>query len=115
MNNLASFSLALILLISGCIPNNLTEKQKSYLRYVTSQPSEFTVKADSAQVAWDRGIKFILKYSNYKIRISSDNLIETYTDQTGYSYSISKVKLSNDVTFTVQSFNTSILGCPRCF
>lgn len=98
--------------LTGCARPvvNLTPGQKAYLTACGAQPTVFTVPADLAAESWSRAQIFVSNFSNMKIQICTDTILETYEphgDQTRYGYYVSKMPVRGGYEFTVKCFCNS--------
>lgn len=104
-------ALCSIMLLTSCI-NNVKAPQsleeQNYLAKVESSPLRFTIPKSELPDAWGRAQSFIAQYSDMKIQILSNNVIQTYNprdDSINYGYEVTNAPMGNNVIVTVNCSN----------
>ena len=119
MRSLRLFAIILLITMNGCIHEikapQSTEEQ-SYLTKVTSFPLRFTIPKSELPDAWGRAQSFIAQYSDMKIQIATNNVIQTYNpsdSSINYGYSVTNAPMGDNVIITVKCLNTYIGNVKR--
>ncbi len=101
---------AIPFLALACI-STMSIEQKNYLTKLATTPI-YCSTAKECEIKWSKAIQWIVKFSYWKIRIQTDNLITTEgpLDTTEVAYRVQKIPLGNS-----QYKITMDLGCGNIF
>lgn len=83
----------------------LSPAEAAYARAVLAQPTIFMLSNEKAVEAWGRGQVFVAQFSNMKIQIATDNVLQTYNPIGGgikYGYSLTRMPMGDQTQFIVQ-------------
>jgi hypothetical protein len=108
-----------IILLNGCIhevkaPQSLEEQ--AYVQKVAAFPTRFTIPKTELPDAWGRAQSFISQYSDMKIQIATNNVIQTYNPSDSsidIGYSVNNAPMGNNAIVTVKCLNTYIGNVKR--
>ena len=82
-----------------------------YVDQAKTQPLEFLVPKDSAADVWGRAQSFIGRFSDMKLQIVTDYVIQTYNPQgLTFGYSVTKAPSGGSSQFNVQCFTGNMFA-----
>lgn len=109
----------LFFLLIACAAPQLAPEDQVYLNRAMACPLIFIIEKDHIGEAWSRAQTWIAQYSDMKIQISTDYVIQTYNPTkmgaefiapvVKYGYSITSVLNSTSYTITVQCFSNTLI------
>jgi hypothetical protein len=100
-------------------------EDQAYLDKAIACPLIFTIEKDKIGEAWSRAHVWIAQYSDMKIQVTTDYIIETYnptatdsfwlfgpapTFYTKYAYKVLKLEDQSEYKITVQCFSNQLYG-----
>jgi len=91
-------------------------EEQDYIQKVQSFPIKFTIPKSELPDAWGRAQSFISQYSDMKIQIATNNVIQTYNpsdSSINIGYSVSNAPMGDNVIVTVKCLNTYIGNVKR--
>jgi uncharacterized lipoprotein len=96
----------LVMLLVGCAARQpMTQAERDRFDKIRAYPTTFTLPNEQSEEAWARAQSFIAQYSNMKIQIATQYLLQTY-NPTGaiptYGYNVSRMPSGDKTQFTVQ-------------
>lgn len=70
----------MVLSLIGCatMGRQMNPEQSSYLSKALTTPKELIIKKDKSEEAWGRAQTFISRFSDMKLQIATDYVLETY-------------------------------------
>lgn len=69
--------LVLLMQLAACATRQFTESEKAYALAVMNQPTNFYLPKNNADEAWGKAQVFVAQYSNMKIQVATDNVLQT--------------------------------------
>lgn len=92
-----------------------TQEERTDYAMLLKEPLTFAVPKDQAAEVWGRIQSFIGKYSNMKIQIATDFVVETFNPPDGWhlAYRANKAPAGEVVEITVECFDGYIIGSSR--
>ena len=72
---------ALTLLLAACATASISPDIKGCLRRAMAFPLRFAVPNREAEIAWERALAFVSRFSSMNLQVATDYLIETYNPE----------------------------------
>jgi len=95
--------------LSANVFRKLTVEEEGYLSEVMSHPLTFIVPIEDSDHCWGGVQSFIGKYSSMKIRIVTDNVIETYDPLSNcFAYKAIRTELRNGTEFIISCRDNTV-------
>jgi len=105
-----------ILWVYSCVSTMRTptsNEERIYLQNVESFPLRFVISKNEAGDAWGRAQSWIGRYSNMKIQVLSDYVIQTYNPREGslnYGYYVTKTPVGENVEINVECISGNMFN-----
>jgi hypothetical protein len=99
--NAVAAVLSVASLLAACVVPNVppaTPEQQAWYARRNVQPTTFEVAPEDAEIAWSRAKAWLSRYSDYKLQIVDEGVLETYTpvaeSAVRFGYAVTREKLS---------------------
>jgi len=114
--------LIIIAFLSSCASVKITPEDQAYLDKAMACPLSFMVPKDKIDEVWSRAHVWIAQYSDLKIQIATEYIIDTYNPTAlnpksilgssptffpKYGYKAMRVETQNNYQITVQCFSSN--------
>jgi hypothetical protein len=112
-------ALCSLILLNSCIHEvkaPQSAEEQSYSQKVAAFPTRFIIPKSELPDAWGRAQSFISQYSDMKIQIATNNVIQTYNpsdSSINIGYSVSNAPMGDNAIVTVKCLNTYIGNVKR--
>jgi len=103
--------IASVFLFSCAAQAPFTQQETAFAQKANNYPTTFSLPNDKAEEAWARAQLFIAQYSNMKIQIATQYVLQTYNPVGAvpiYGYNITRTPAQNETRFTVQCMHSNM-------
>lgn len=96
----------MVFIIGACAARvPLTQEQRDFAGRANNYPTSFTLPNEQAEEAWGRAQVFIATYSNMKLQIATQYVLQTFNpvgNWPRYGYNVTRMQSAGETQFAVQ-------------